>query len=90
MGVDDLINQAGLAHARSADNGHHPSMPRLRPCQCLPDDLAFSLSAHRARQAMRHRCVQALAHYTGPDQLEHLNELRQPFRRDRSQGVDAH
>ena len=34
--------------------------------------------------------LQASAHPTRPDQLEHLHRLRQPLDRHRSQGVDLH
>ena len=91
VGVDTLIDQAGLAHPRFPHQGDHLAMAGLRllpgpgaappaPC-CRPTK---GVSPRAAAACKRRRSALA------PDQLEHLDGLRQPLHRHRPQGGDLH
>jgi anaerobic selenocysteine-containing dehydrogenase len=73
----------GFARPASAQGCAHA-------CRCLHQRRDLGFTAHKARQAPHHRCLQAPTDRTGADQLEHLYRLRQPLHRDRSQGVHLH
>ena len=90
VGVDELVDQARLAHARLPHQRHHLAMPGLRLCQGLVQGLQLLLPPHKAREPPRGRRLQAPAQRTGPHQLKHLHGLGQPLDRHRPQGVDLH
>ena len=48
VGVDTLVHQARLAHARFPHQGHHLAMPGLRLCQGLVQRLQLVLPPHKA------------------------------------------
>ena len=53
VGVDELIDQARLAHARLAHQRHHLAMPRPRLCQGLLQGVSSVLPPHKAREPPR-------------------------------------
>ena len=91
VGVDELIDQARLAHPGLADQRHHLAVPRPG---LLPGPAVSAASSccrpTKRREAPRRRCLQAPPDGTGPDQLKDLDGLGQPLDRHRPQGGDLH
>lgn len=80
-----LVQQARLAHARFPHPGDHLPLPTPGTCQGLAQLLQLGIPSHKARQASRHRRLQARAHRPGPPQLVDLDGLWQPLHRHRAQ-----
>src|SRR5207244_12869267 len=61
MGMDELIDQARLSHARLADHGHHLAMTRPGPLQRLLQNSQLLLPSHEAGEPTRRAGLQAPA-----------------------------
>lgn len=81
MGVDHLVHQAGLAHARLSYQGDHLAMAGLRLGQGLVQRRLLVLPPHKRSEAPRGRGLQAAAKATGAQQLKHLDRLLQALHR---------
>ena len=88
--MDNLIDQARLAHASFTNQRHHLAVSRLSPGQYLPDGVVFRVASYEAGQAADYRCLQAAAYGTGADEFKDLHRVGQAFDGHWSQGRDAH
>ena len=79
--VGELIEQAGLAHARLADDCHHLALPGPSPLPRLAELVQFGITPHEARQAPRRGGLQPRAHRSGTQELVDLNRLLQSLHR---------
>src|SRR5437879_2073710 len=85
VGLGKLVDQARLAHAGLAHNGHDLAMPSSGLLQGLPERFKLVLPTHKARQTTRGHSLEAAMDRTGPDELEHLHWLRQALHRELAQ-----
>jgi hypothetical protein len=78
MGVDELVEQAGLPHARLPDDGSDLSMTRPGPLERLLQGRELLLAPYEAGEPPHGAGLQTSADRTGPDQLNDLDWLCQP------------
>ena len=90
VGMDDLIDQARLAHAGFTHQRDHLAMPGLRLGQSLLHDHQLLVPPDKARQAPYHPRLEAAAQGACPDQFIDLHRRRQALDRHGAQGGDPH
>jgi len=90
VGVDHLVDQAGLPHARLSYQGDHLALPGLRLGQGMVHRRQLVLPSHKGCQAPRGGGLQAPAQRTGTHQLKHRDRLRQALHRHRPQRGHLH
>ena len=90
VGMDDLIDQARLAHARFPDQRHHLAMAGASLGEGVLYGRQLLVPADKPRQAPHHPRLKAAAQGARPDQFIDLHRLRQSLDRDGPQRGDAH
>jgi hypothetical protein len=85
--VDDLVDQARLAHAGLTEERHHLPLPSARPFQCLGQRRQLRLPTHKAGESTGDGGLQAPPDRTRPHQRKDLDGLVQPLDRHGTQGV---
>ncbi len=90
VGLDKLIDQAGLPDAGLAHRSHHLAVASSCQLQHLTECLDLCLAPDKPGESTGDRRLQTSANGTGPDQLEHFHRLCHPLDRHRAQGVDVH
>ena len=90
VGMDKLIGQARLAHARLAHQRHHLAVPGRRLRQRLVQGRELGLPPDKARQPPGGGGLQAPPQRGDPDQLKRLHRRCQALDRHGPQGIDAH
>ena len=90
VGVDELVDQAGLAHPGLPDARHDLAVAGASALQGLAQGLELCLPPDETGEATGRHRLQARAGGAGTDEFEHLHRLRQPLDRNGAQGVDLH
>jgi hypothetical protein len=90
VGVETLIDKAGLPHPGLADHGHHLSMSGPSPLQGLHQGGKLRVTADKARQPPRCRRLQAPPEATRTDELKDVDRRCQSLDRHGSQRRDLH
>ncbi len=57
--MDELVEEAGLPHARLADHGDHLPVPAARPLERAPELLQLGVPPHEGREPARRRALRA-------------------------------
>ena len=55
--MDELVEEAGLPHARLADHGDHLTVPPARPLERAPELLQLGVPPHEPREPARRRAL---------------------------------
>ena len=75
----ELVDQARLAHAGLAHNGHYLAVTGGGPLQGLRERLELALPTYKARQTTRGHSLEAAMDRTRPRSPRTLHRLRQPL-----------
>ena len=86
----ELIEQARLADARLADDGHHLAVAGSRSLQRLAKLLDLSVAPDEAREAARGRGLQPRARRSRAGNLIDLHRLAQSLHVDRAERLHLH
>jgi hypothetical protein len=73
--MGELIEQAGLAHARLTDDRHHLALPSPGALPCLEELVQLGVTPHETRQAPRCGGLEPRAHQSGTQEFVDLNRL---------------
>jgi hypothetical protein len=88
MKLREFPEQPGLAHPRLTDDRDHLPLTGTGLLQRLAELVQRVAAPHEAREPSGCSCLQPRACQASAQQFVHLEELRQPFHRYRSQGFD--
>ena len=87
MRVGELPEEAGLADAGLADDGHDLAVPGAGALQGLAELLQLRVAPDEAREAAGGGRLQPRAHGPGADDLEDLDRGVQALDRPRAEGL---
>ena len=90
MGLDELVEEPRLAHARLPDHGHDLPMPPGRLLLRRLELLHLGVAAHEAGEPPRRRGLQPRADPPGAPDLVGLHRRGQALDRDRPEQVNLH
>ncbi len=77
--MDELVEEAGLPHARLADHGDHLPMPPARPLERPPELLQLGVPPHEPREPARRRAFEPCSHGARTRDFINLDRLAQPL-----------
>ena len=90
VGVGQLVEEAGLAHARLAHDGHDLAVTAPRPVECRAELLHLGIAPDEAAQAAKGGGLKPCSHLARSDHLEDLDGGIEAMDRHGAERLDLH